>query len=380
LKNINIFHISPFPYYTGGIDTWLYSFLTINEKEHTYNVTLYCTGEVQPEKEAAFDITHFKHVKIIYLSTYPGFGLMPLWSIQYLFSFMAKKSGENANLSLALGTVPVLLPLFIMKKFSLLKGDVYCSVRGQIAQDGIDLKKPKFLCWALKTLEGFLLKRVDKVFVNGEDTKAYLQRFYQLDSTVIANGFDDEKLNLVKVPENLPSALVENISNKKVLLHVGTLRPIKGIDYILNAYAALDDEAKNKSLLIFVGKGQEAFYKNVAKKLGINVYFLGEKSNPLDYITLADAVINVSGGSGVSNSLLEALAMGKPVIAWDNLTFSQVMDDKSGVLCKTHDVQSLACGFAKIINGDNFDQALVKASVKPYYWSSIWYKWKQYLT
>ncbi|MCI2285069.1 glycosyltransferase family 4 protein [Colwellia sp. MSW7] len=97
-----------------------------------------------------------------------------------------------------------------------------------------------------------------------------------------------------------------------MLLHVGTLRPIKGIDYILNAYAALDDEAKNKSVLIFVGKGQETFYKNIAKSLGINVYFLGEKSNPLDYITLADAVINVSGGSGVSNSLLERRL-------WENL-------------------------------------------------------------
>lgn len=379
MKSINIFHISPFPYYTGGIDTWLYSFLTINEKEQIFDVTLYCTGSALPGQKAAFDLTGFKYVKIIYLAKYPGFGLMPFWAIKYLFTFMFAKNKKKVDLSLALGTVPALLPLFIMRKLHILTGELYCSVRGQIAQDGIDLNKPKFLCWSLKALEGFLLKNTDEIFVNGEDTKEYLNRFYQLKSTVIANGFDNTKLKAIESPKNLSKELENKIRNKKVLLHVGTLRPIKGIDYILRAYALLDEAVRNESILIFVGKGQEEYYKEVAKNLGVTVYFLGEKSNPLDYITLADAVINVSGGSGVSNSLLEALAMGKPVIAWNNLTFAQVMDHNSGILCKTHDVQSLACGFTKIINDQKFDADLVRDSVKPYYWSAIWPKWKQYL-
>ena len=74
---------------------------------------------------------------------------------------------------------------------------------------------------------------------------------------------------------------------------MGTLRPIKGIHYILKAYSLLTKVEREKSLLVFIGKGMIEDYQKQADDLDINVKFLGHKNNVVQFLQKVDFVINV---------------------------------------------------------------------------------------
>jgi len=104
---------------------------------------------------------------------------------------------------------------------------------------------------------------------------------------------------------------------------------------------------------------------------------LGHKNNVVQYLQKTDFVINVSGGSGVSNSLVEALMLGKPVIAWDKPTFSQVVGDRNGILCKEGDSSSLSQALRDSIEGNSvFYSEEIISSVELFSWDSVYLEWR----
>ena len=94
-----------------------------------------------------------------------------------------------------------------------------------------------------------------------------------------------------------------------------------------------------------------------------------------------DFVVNYSGGSGVSNALIEALACGRPVVAPKKLTFEQVLTDGyNGILCEGDPVNSLCSGFRRALSEkSNFDEFLVSESVKDFRWENVVTQWMDHI-
>lgn len=72
--------------------------------------------------------------------------------------------------------------------------------------------------------------------------------------------------------------------------------------------------------LLFVGKGEVTFVNEIRNKvdsLGVSdrVLFLGEKDNPYPYIKNANALISCSYSEGLPGVVIEALALGVPVVS-----------------------------------------------------------------
>ncbi|MBA7528980.1 hypothetical protein ES705_21172 [subsurface metagenome] len=76
-KEINIFHLSPFPFHSGGIDTWLNNFIKSNKD---LKIHLYCPSS--GEKNPIFNIKEYNNLEIIYLNKYSGYLSMLLWSVK----------------------------------------------------------------------------------------------------------------------------------------------------------------------------------------------------------------------------------------------------------------------------------------------------------
>lgn len=378
MKNLNIYIASSFPYYTGGIDSWLYGFLKQNEIKAKYNITVYCFKCVDCTKQPVFDISRFRHAKVVHTPEFEGFFKILSWSIKYL-RFLRNSKAELAELHLSLGSIPMGFPLAIAKIIGLIKGDFICSVRGQVSKDVSELGKSFIFQKLSRFCEGFSLNRADVLISNGWDTRLFIQEYFNLESKVIPNAIEPGR-----IPKSVSAKTLDFFnsldSNKYIFTHVGTLREIKGIDYILESYSKLSEEDKQHSVLVFVGKGNIDSYKEKSQKLGIlnNVHFTGESNVPMEYIMCSDAVINVSGGSGVSNSLIESLALGKPVLCWDNLTFTQVIDKKNGVACKHGSVESLAQGF-NIMMRTEFNPDAIRESISDYYWDEVMSLWNKVL-
>jgi len=103
------------------------------------------------------------------------------------------------------------------------------------------------------------------------------------------------------------------------LVVAGRLRKEKGVDLLLDAMRTVIQKIPSAHLTI-LGEGQdESQLKEQAHRLGLghNVNFLGFVQNPWLYIANADLFVLPSRSEGLPNSLLEALALGTPVVASD---------------------------------------------------------------
>ncbi|HEX4604218.1 MAG TPA: glycosyltransferase, partial [Candidatus Angelobacter sp.] len=103
------------------------------------------------------------------------------------------------------------------------------------------------------------------------------------------------------------------------LVAAGRLRKEKGMDLLLDALPAILQRVPGAHLTI-LGEGPlEARLKKQAVSLGINsaVSFMGFQANPWLYLKYADVFVLPSRYEGLPNAVLEALALGTPVVATD---------------------------------------------------------------
>ena len=106
-------------------------------------------------------------------------------------------------------------------------------------------------------------------------------------------------------------------SDSRLLVVVGRFSPEKGMDVFIDAVAMLVMDTENIHAVL-VGDGQERGQlekQAVALNVNENVHFVGFTETPGDYVVDADLVVVPSRSEGIPNVVLEAMALGKPVVA-----------------------------------------------------------------
>ncbi len=114
-----------------------------------------------------------------------------------------------------------------------------------------------------------------------------------------------------------------------LLLHVGRLAHQKGQEYLIRAMPRIR-AAHPRAAVLLVGEGAlEGAYRSLAKRLGVSdaVLFLGRRGDVLRLLQAADVFIFPSLYEGTGIALLEAMAMGKPIIASDAPALREVAGD-----------------------------------------------------
>jgi glycosyltransferase involved in cell wall biosynthesis len=107
--------------------------------------------------------------------------------------------------------------------------------------------------------------------------------------------------------------------NALTLVCLSRLHPEKGHVYLFRALAELGRELPPFSLYL-VGEGpHRGLLEESAKTLGIasSVKFLGWRDDALEILAAADVVVHPSLHEALPSALIEALALGKPVVATD---------------------------------------------------------------
>jgi glycosyltransferase involved in cell wall biosynthesis len=163
-------------------------------------------------------------------------------------------------------------------------------------------------------------------------------------SSCIYNGMD---LNRFKNLENSSTILKEifgdNISNIFVAGMVAAFEPRK--DYKTLIKGAISLLSKNNSLrFILIGNGTDFIEMKtiVPQKLKDKIIFLGKRDNVESLINIFDVGILLTNtkvhGEGISNSIIEYMALGKPVIATKGGgTNELVVDNQNGYLIESND-------------------------------------------
>jgi glycosyltransferase involved in cell wall biosynthesis len=146
-------------------------------------------------------------------------------------------------------------------------------------------------------------------------------------------------------------------------------------------------QLKTDTSLVFVGKGEESFVQEVKKqvdemRLNDRIFFLGAKDNPYPYIKGAKALVSCSYSEGLPGVIIEAMALGVPVVStnsslgiWEILMadasydkqLSSVVETKYGIITSNlsignkdeeeNDTHYLAVGLEKTLGIAHFTNA-----------------------
>jgi glycosyltransferase involved in cell wall biosynthesis len=169
---------------------------------------------------------------------------------------------------------------------------------------------------------------------------AYITASIFLQNKLIERGFSSEKIR--HLPYFLqPEMFDRNDSNKGYILFVGRIEPIKGI-YPLLAACHMVPEVR----LILVGRADESLASRLSTLLPSNAQYMGvipdEELRQLLRNALAVVVPSIVYESQPF-SILEAFAMGKPVIASDLGGMKElVIHQKRGLVIPPGNIEALA--------------------------------------
>ncbi len=130
---------------------------------------------------------------------------------------------------------------------------------------------------------------------------------------------------------------------------VGRLSPEKGVDVLIDALAGMDGPPAHA---VIVGDGpQRAELIARAERRGVvaRVHFVGYSAVPGDYLLAADVIVLPSRSEGIPNVALEAMALGKPLVAAAvGGTPEVVIDEQSGLLVASEDPAALGRAIARV--------------------------------
>jgi glycosyltransferase involved in cell wall biosynthesis len=133
-----------------------------------------------------------------------------------------------------------------------------------------------------------------------------------------------------------------------LVLYVGRLAHVKGVDILLNAWASLPQETRAASMLVVVGDGPaRGGLIDLARSLGIaeSVVMTGSKPDVRDFYCACDVFVLPSRTDGLSNALLEAMASELPVVATNVGGATDVVENGvSGWLAPPNDPKELMRG------------------------------------
>lgn len=348
---------SPYPYYTGGRETWLYN--VCNKICDKYNVSIISEKKFYSDNRYGVITGINPSIKIYQVKTLQSIS----WLRPFLKSYLSYFVQYYSELKMKKILKQVILNIPREKTYIITMDTVFCGSVGKWAKKIFDsiyyissVRGPhaEITSSYYPMLKKFILNKelnnlkvADRIWVNGYDTQENIDN-KGFKSVVIKNGTDITKV------DNINIANLENVmySNEPKIVMIGSLLDIKGYKELIRAIAIIHNQFKIKVHMIGIGKGDPASYISIAEKERIleYVHFLGYKENAVAYAKCADVITCLSGGGGFSMAAIECLATKKPVVAWDSPVYRQMIrNNENGVLVETNNVELLAQSIVYLI-------------------------------
>ena len=206
-------------------------------------------------------------------------------------------------------------------------------------------------------LRNWAYRKAEKLVFQTEDMKKCFPEDIQVKSVVIPNPVG------VEMPEPYVG------KRKKWIVSAARLKPQKNHKLLIDAYAQFEKVHSDYELHIF-GVGElEQELKIQVKELGLGekVYFHGFSSNVKAEIRDSAMFVLSSNYEGISNSMIEALAMGVPVISTDcpvGGSAAYIENGVSGILTPVGDKDAMSEAMIKVANNPEWAEELGKNAVK----------------
>ncbi len=185
------------------------------------------------------------------------------------------------------------------------------------------------------TLSPILEKRLHALGVRGHIVVS--------SSGVDISGLESNSSEGIQVPEGYPI----------ISTAVGQLERLKGVEYLIGAFAKVQADYPNAQLLIAGSGSLKESLRGQAEQLGVgnNIHFLGYLGNVAPLLANSDIYALPSLSEGINTSVLEAMALGRPVVATDAGGTRDIIEDGvTGILVPPASVNPLAEAMLRLTN------------------------------
>jgi sugar transferase (PEP-CTERM/EpsH1 system associated) len=247
-------------------------------------------------------------------------------------------------------------------------GTIDCAVIAKIA--GVPYRVHGEHGWGINDLYGNSVKhkyfrKICNIFVNqyialSDDILRWLVGTININKKKclqIYNGVNTEKFIFSSDARKYTRSQI-NINDSDVVIgSVGRLNLIKDYTTLIHAFEKiyLSNKYNNVSLkLVIVGGGE--CYEDLdnlikSKKLSKNIILLGDRSDISTILSGFDIFTLCSLNEGISNSILEAMSVGLPIVATDVGGNSELITNgETGTLVSAGDIDNLALALRKYLS------------------------------
>lgn len=339
---------STYPYYTGGIETWIYN--VCERIASKYKVTIFNVENYRGDDAVGhfsninskidfISIKNLCHIKMVkpFIRSYLSVFNSNVTARAMVKAFCKWNNPDERYYVIALGTVFAAKAVRLIKKKC---NNVVSIVSARSLHPEVLAESYPAVRKSVLKLEHKNLIDADMIWSNGEDTQIALQK-KGFDSMIIRNGIDIKKLD-----DTAPFDMSKlGLKDKNIVVTIGTVQKIKGYYELISAVRILKEEYNFELHLVGVGKGNLERFYHYAEKNGVRkqIHFTGEQRNVIAYAKAANLVACLSGGSGYGMAALESMLSKTPVIAWDSPVYRQLIDNgKSGILVEAWNPEALA--------------------------------------
>jgi glycosyltransferase involved in cell wall biosynthesis len=204
-------------------------------------------------------------------------------------------------------------------------------------------------------LEDFLSQFADWIIPNSYSGKDYLiKRGHNPERIkVIYNGINSQRLQ----PDAAKAAMIrKNMAlpeNGTVIGISASLIPLKDHETFLKAAQIVHDAAPQARFAILGDGPLKSSLTELAGSLGISPYvtFFGNQVEVSDYLTAFDILcLSSAQPEGCSNAILEAMVLGKPVVATDTGGNKELVEhNQTGLLVPIKDPRAMADAIISLI-------------------------------
>jgi len=317
--------------YLPGMDGVVTSIINIRDEleKRGHNVYTFASADLRYKKK-------YSNSRV-FLYSGVGFRPYPQYNVA-LFPYNSVFKLNELDIDIIHAQTPMVMGFAALMGAKLLDcpivGSFHTMVTNKPIVDAYYPKNPhlkKFAATYMKKYTKFFYRRCNRVIAPTSSIKTLLNNYGIKNVSIVPNSIDMSYFN-PKVSGDGVRRTLGLKDRDKVILYLGRLSKEKRIEVLLNAVKVLAQKDRNIRLVVG-GKGPaEHYYKEMARKLGImqNTKFIGFVSKdmlPSTYAA-ADTLCLPSTFETQGIVLLEAMAMGKPVVGADYLAIKEMI--KSG--------------------------------------------------
>ena len=219
-------------------------------------------------------------------------------------------------------------------------------------------------------VQKFLNRSTTAFIANSNSTKHYAvasEGIAEAKIQVIYNAIDLERFqHPTNETRNSTRSRLGLSAKTPVIGIVANLRPVKRIDIFLLAARRVMETLPNAKFVV-IGEGPEHHaLTSLAENMGLNssVLFLGSRVDAPDLLPSLDIAVLSSESESFSNSLLEYLAAGLPVVTTDVGGAREVIDNGvNGYIVPVRDHQTLAERILEILISGETDMGTIGRTI-----------------